>query len=428
MKLLKTINAIGWKIANIGITIYQHTLSPDKGIFSYFLKGRVCAHEPHCSAYGKECLNRYGLFPGIAYTTERVLSCKPATQKTYDPTHYRVVFFSGSPIGIPFLEQVSKDPRYETVWVVTMPDKPIGRGQQLQENSIKKTAAKLGIQNIYTPNTLKKTDKTIAEGDIAAQLQALQADWFFVIAYGKTIPQHILDIPIFWSVNVHGSLLPALRGASPLQSVFLTTKIPSAQWAHEKNEKAKKDEPKGQLSFQTGFTVMHINDKMDEWDIISTYSFNVPFSWTAEDVFTKVEKTWPKVLADTIREYSKWHLSAKEQDHTKATYCTKITKEEAQVDLLTTPLSDIYAKYRAYKIRPKIWTTRHEKVLIIEELVCDEESFLQHAHNPVIIWWNSDGTIDKKNITLNPAIQTLLLKPEGKKAMSWKDFVNGYVK
>lgn len=78
-----------------------------------------------------------------------------------------------------------------------MPDKPIGRGQQLQENSIKKTAAKLGIQNIYTPNTLKKTDKTIAEGDIAAQLQALQADWFFVIAYGKTIPQHILDIPIF---------------------------------------------------------------------------------------------------------------------------------------------------------------------------------------------------------------------------------------
>lgn len=78
-----------------------------------------------------------------------------------------------------------------------MPDKPADRGQQLKKNIIKTTATKLGIQNIYTPATLKQTNKDIAFGDIAASLQSLQADWFFVIAYGKIIPQHILDIPIF---------------------------------------------------------------------------------------------------------------------------------------------------------------------------------------------------------------------------------------
>lgn len=399
-KLLTKLNHIGGWLANGVVTIYQYTISPDKGILSPILKGRVCAHEPHCSAYGKECLKRYGLFPGVSYTTERVFSCKPSNEKTYDPSHYRVVFFSGSPIGVPFLEQLAKDPRYEIVWVVTMPDKPADRGQQLKKNIIKTTATKLGIQNIYTPATLKQTNKDIAFGDIAASLQSLQADWFFVIAYGKIIPQHILDIPIFWSINVHGSLLPALRGASPLQSVFLTEEKPE---------------------FQTGFTVMHLNDKMDEGDIISTYSFPVAFERTSEDLFKKVEEKGPKHLANTIREYSKWHIDALPQEHENATYCTKITKEDAQIDLFTTPLSELYAKYRAYKIRPKIWTTRNDKKILIEWLSCDKELFSQHAWEPLL----KQGD---KIPTLNPAVTELLLKPEGKKQMTRKDFANGYMR
>ncbi|MEI7477329.1 MAG: membrane protein insertion efficiency factor YidD [bacterium] len=75
----------------------------------------MCAHEPHCSKYGKQCLRRYGFRPGIAYTTERVLSCTPRMEKTYDPSTYRIVFFSGSPIGIPFLEHLNADKRFDIV-------------------------------------------------------------------------------------------------------------------------------------------------------------------------------------------------------------------------------------------------------------------------------------------------------------------------
>lgn len=410
MKILKKLNTFAGRLVNIGVSIYQYTISPDKGIFSYFLKGRICAHEPHCSAYGKECLKRYGLFPWITYTTERVLACKPAMEKTYDPSHYRIVFFSGSPIGVPFLEYLATDPRYEIVGLVTMQDKPLGRGQQIQENIIKKTAKRLGIKEILTPSTLKKTDESIDSVDIAAKLQTLQADWFFVIAYGKIIPTHILELPIFWSINLHGSLLPALRGASPLQSIFLSS---------------------DQLHIHTGFSVIEINEKMDEWDVLWTYAFDLPFHRTAKDLFTKVEKIWPKFLADTIRDYSKWDINPLPQNHEKATYCKKITKEDGEINLFETPLSELYAKYRAYAIRPWIRTTWNGKILLIEEIVCDEALFSEHQNKPVIIYTNPGDThtkINKKDISLNPAIQKILLKPEGKKTMDRKDFLNGYVK
>ena len=116
-------------------------------------------------------------------------------QKIYDPATYRVVFFSGSPIGMPFLEELHNDPRFDVVGVVTMPDKPNGRGHHMQENIIATTSAELEIRDIMKPTTLKSTSE---DGKaVAAKLQSLQADYFVVVAYGKIMPQHILDIPVF---------------------------------------------------------------------------------------------------------------------------------------------------------------------------------------------------------------------------------------
>ncbi|MEI6672954.1 MAG: membrane protein insertion efficiency factor YidD [bacterium] len=87
----------------------------------------MCSHEPHCSKYSIHVLKRYGFWPGIFYATDRVLHCTASTQKTYDPDHYRVVFFSSAPIGVPFLETLAHDKRFEIVGVVTQCDKPSGR-------------------------------------------------------------------------------------------------------------------------------------------------------------------------------------------------------------------------------------------------------------------------------------------------------------
>jgi hypothetical protein len=87
-----------------------------------------------------QTLRRYGFRKGIGKVVERILHCKPQMKKIYDPAYYRIVFFSSAPLGVPFLEQLNKDKRFEIVGVVTQADKPIGRGLHIQENSIKTTA------------------------------------------------------------------------------------------------------------------------------------------------------------------------------------------------------------------------------------------------------------------------------------------------
>lgn len=397
-------NTFLWDIIAFFITLYQKTISPDKGIFSPILKGRICAHEPHCSAYGKECLHRYWFRPWIAYTMQRIITCTPHAQKNHDPSHYRVVFFSGSPIGVPFLQELNNNPHFEIVGVVTMPDKAIGRGHTVQENIIKKTANDLGVTTILTPP--KINPQTSDDGKaVAAQLQSLHADYFVVVAYGKILPQSILDIPRFWSINVHGSILPAYRGASPLQSVFLNS------------EK------------KTWITIMHMNTKMDEGDIISTYEFGLPFTWTSKELFEKVMKVWPKHLTESLWDLGKWHIVSHSQDNEKATYCSKIEKEDGYIDLWKTPLSTVYNKHRAYALRPKIWTTSDEKIhkldgknIVIEKLELDENIYQENTEQPVIL-----SSKDNGKVLLNPAIKSLLLKPEGKKAMDRQSFKNGYL-
>jgi methionyl-tRNA formyltransferase len=108
---------------------------------------------------------------------------------------------------------------------VTNPDEPSGRGMKMQSNIIKTLAQQLDIpdDHIYTPESLRLDSKKYADQayHIYTSLVDLAPDYIIVIAYGKIIPQHILDIPRIAPINIHGSLLPRYRGASPIQSVFL---------------------------------------------------------------------------------------------------------------------------------------------------------------------------------------------------------------
>lgn len=143
ISFMKTIDRFLALLAMGIIRLYQWTLSPDRGIFAFFLKGRICTHEPHCSEYGIKCLKRYGFWHGMPKISDRVLHCIPNMQKIYDPEHYRVVFFSSAPIGVPFLQALAGDKRFELVGVVTQEDKPVGRGLKLTPNIIKQSALEL---------------------------------------------------------------------------------------------------------------------------------------------------------------------------------------------------------------------------------------------------------------------------------------------
>lgn len=377
------------------IKIYQYTISPDKWLPSFRLKGRVCAHEPHCSKYSIQVLKRYGFRPGVFYATDRVLHCTASMKKHYDPDHYRVVFFSSAPIGVPFLERIANDKRFDVVGVVTQCDKPAGRGMEICENIIKKcTKANEQLKhcNIITPEKLNP-EKSEEGHKFAERLKEKNPDFLVVIAYGKIIPQAILDIPNIAPINIHGSILPKYRGASPIQSTLLH------------NDK------------ETGITIMKMDATMDTGDMIDILRFTIPFEWTTKELIEEMKKIGPKFLNDTLRKFWKKILGEVQQNENKASYCGKIEKESWLIDPRKDSIETIYNKYRAYALRPKIYFIRENKRIIIETLQLNEPLYNSNDEIPLF-----------REKELHPAIQDIKLKPEGKSAMWRKEFLNWYLK
>ena len=314
----------------------------------------------------------------------------------YDPAFYRIVFFSSANIWIPFLEELNSDNRFEICWIVTQTDKPAWRWLQLKENPIKIKAKELFPNKdkdfIQTPAIINP-EKGIEWENFYNRLKEKKPEFLVVISYGKILPKPILSIPTFGSINVHGSLLPKYRWASPLQSIFLN-----------KEEKS-------------WITIMHMNAWMDTWDIIDQLSFPLKFERTVKDLIIALEKEGPKFLCNTLWNYGKRQIKAAAQDESKATICQKIEKSDWEIDVYNDILDNIYAKYRAYAIWPKIWFKLNEKIVIIEELQLDESKYNENKDKPLINWKN-----------LNPTVVNIAIKPEWKKAMDWKSFCNGYLR
>lgn len=395
MKILKKIDKWISEFFIFLIKIYQYILSPDKGIPSLWLKWKVCIHEPHCSEYGIKVLRRYGILRWLFLTSDRVLHCTWGMNKIYDPEFYKVVFFSSAPIGVPFLEELSKDKRFEIVGIVTQCDKPAGRWMEMCENIIKTATNSIETLkhcDIFTPNKLNP-EKSDEWKEFAERLKNKEPDFIVVIAYGKIIPQAILDIPKIAPINIHGSLLPQYRGASPIQSIFLN------------NEK------------ETWITIMKIDSGMDTGNMIEKLKFKIPFDWTCKEVIEKMKEVWPKFLNDVLWKYSKQMLGEEIQNNDEATYCNKIEKESWLIDISKDSLEEIYNKYRGFYLRPKIYFIWKDKRVIIEELKLDENIFEENKKNTLFEWMD-----------LNTAVIDIKVKPEGKKGMTWEEFWRWYGK
>lgn len=334
---------------------------------------------------------------------DRISRCTPWQTHLYDPVKYRVVFASGSPIWVPFLEALANDQRYEVVGVLTMPDMPSGRGMKMQENiiAVKSEELKMNNENIKKPRSLRLDSKKYAQEakETYEWLQSLDIDILYVVAYGNIIPQHILDIPKIAPLNIHGSLLPAYRWASPLQTVFL-------DWLQE-----------------TWITLMKMEACLDSGPMIDKQIFKLWFSDTVADLIQRVKEHTPAWSLDGIDRYVHGELIEEVQDESQVTHCGKISKEDGFLQWIMNSeqwifdsLETIYRKYKAYYLRPKIFFKLEDKIIIIEHLVLDELLFEDNKNKPLYDW-----------VLLNPAVIELKVKPEWKKTMSWEDFMRWYV-
>ncbi|OGY26052.1 MAG: methionyl-tRNA formyltransferase [Candidatus Woykebacteria bacterium RBG_16_43_9] len=239
----------------------------------------------------------------------------------------KIVFFGTSEFAVPILRKLYGQQivgEIKVLLVVTAPDKPAGRGKMLTPSLVKQTAQDFNL-SILTPDSLKNNKHLIAK------IQSLSPDFIVLASYGKIIPKEILDVPKKGAINVHPSLLPKYRGASPIQAAIL---------AGEKS---------------TGVTIIRMNEKMDEGDILASAKLRISAKDSAQSLSNKLAFLATRLILHVLVLVYLGKIKPKPQKHKKATYTKIIRKEDGFVDWKKPP-ENLDLMIRAYYPWPGVWT------------------------------------------------------------------------
>lgn len=276
--------------------------------------------------------------------------------------------------------------------VVSQVDKAVGRKKEIVYTKVKELALEKNLE-IIQANKLKEDELD----KLMNKLKSLDLDFIVVVAYGKIIPTQILEIPKYWSINIHWSILPNYRWASPIQEAL-------KNWDKT-----------------TWLTIMYMNEDMDEGNILKIAEINVDIVDKTPDIFKKFEKFWAKLLIESLKWVMTWDLKWVKQDESKASYCKKIQKEDWKIDFKNESSKEIYNKFRAYYPWPWVYTYYNWKKLNLEEIFFDEKIYENTKKWQVIRLKNQEIWIICAD---NKAIILKKVKLEWKKSLDIKDFLN----
>ena len=279
------------------------------------------------------------------------------------------------------------------VSVVTRPDKKVGRKQKIIPSPIKNTALDHNIE-VLQPEKIKSND------DFILKIKKLQPDLIVVVAYGFILPQEILDLPKYGVINVHASLLPKYRGASPIQSAILN------------GEK------------ETGVSIMLLDEQMDHGPLLAQRTITITDKDNFESLHDKLSQLGAELIAETLPEYINGEIRPQIQDETQATYCQLIKKEDGKIDW-TKSAEEIERQLRAFTPWPGVFTFWDGKQLkIIKAAVYASTKLSMTASAGEVFKINEGIGVECGQDTL----EILKLQLEGKKPMTAKEFLNGYPK
>lgn len=277
---------------------------------------------------------------------------------------------------------------------VTQPDRPSGRGLQVVLSPIKVIAQQHRIP-VLQPQDLK--DRAFID-----YLRAYQADLFIVIAYGKILPEDVLNIPKLFCVNVHGSLLPKYRGAAPIN------------WAIINGER------------ETGFTLIKMNNKMDAGQIIVQEKMTIADEETSQELRVRMAKQSAECLCQTVRNIETGKFSLTQQNEKDVTLAPKLTKELGQIDWHKSA-EEIHNLVRGLLPWPGAFTLYKGKIIKILKIGSTPIYSQKRGADP--IFPGTIVSIDKKGIGVATGKGCLLLEkvqPESGKAMPAHSFAVGY--
>jgi len=303
-------------------------------------------------------------------------------------TPHKVIFMGTPAFAVPSLQALMNSDEFDIALVVTQPDKPVGRNRKLQPSSIKELALENNLE-VANPESVKNNP------DFINKVKQINPDVIVVVAYGKILPQELLDIPKMGAVNIHASLLPKYRGASPVVWSILNGDT------------------------KTGVTLMKLDAKMDTGPTIATSpEINIEPNDTSATLSKKIAQIGSELLVNNLGEYIKGDIAPKAQDDTLATYVGLIKKTDGLINWQE-PAEIIERKIRAYTPWPGCFIKFNNKVLKILEA-----EVISDAKNKIGDVWQAEDKYPAVT-TQDKSLKLITVQPEGKKPMSAKDFILG---
>ena len=278
---------------------------------------------------------------------------------------------------------------HEVVGVVTQPDKPKGRGKEMQATPVKEVALKNNLP-VYQPIRVK-------EAEFVSELKVMKPDIIVVVAFGQIIPQEILDLPKYGCINVHASLLPKYRGAAPIQ------------WAIIDGES------------KTGVTIMQMDAGLDTGDMITKVEIEINATETGGSLFDKLSAAGAKLLVKTLDDITKGEVKCEPQPSSSPTpYAKMIKKQMGKVDFNEEAIT-IERLVRGLNPWPSAYTSVEGKTLKLwQTIVADENTnnklgMIVKIDKQAIWVQTKEGLLGIKELQL-----------EGKKRMNIADFLRGF--
>ncbi len=277
---------------------------------------------------------------------------------------------------------------FDVAAVITQPDKKQGRGMKFAFSDVKKYAIEKNLP-VFQPETLK-------DGAIADLLCEIKPDVIAVVAYGKLLPQYVLEYPKYGCVNVHGSLLPKYRGAAPIQRAVLN------------GDK------------ETGITTMFMASGMDTGDILLTEKMEIGENMTTGELFDALAVVGGKLLVETLKGLESGSVTPVPQNHDEATHAEKITNEECLVDF-TLDADEVHNRIRGLSPFPGAFSYLDGKVI---KLFNSKKGTDEAKGQPGEVISASAKTGVEVCCGKGSVIITSF-KPEGKGVMTAADLING---
>jgi len=295
----------------------------------------------------------------------------------------RIIFLGTPAFAVPTLEALIAA-GHDVVCVVTQPDRPSGRGQQLTASPVKEAALRHALP-VYQPERIRRPEAVAA-------LAALAPDAMIVVGYGQIIPQQVIDIPPHGIVNVHASLLPKYRGAGPVQ------------WAIANGET------------RTGVTTMRIDAGLDTGDMLLKAETDIAPEETAVELGARLAAMGAALLVETLEHIAS--IVPQKQDSAEATYAPLLKKEDGLIDWLQ-PAQAIHNRVRGFQPWPGAYTRyRGQQLHIWKSRVAVNQQGEQVEAGGLLLY-------PLRAICGEGALELIEVQLEGRKRIAAEAFANG---